>query len=182
MAQTEMSGSTMQEFCPSCGIAVSRDYDFCPNCGYQIYRRAAQPPVYEAAAAQAKVEYMGFWVRALATLIDSILLLVVYGILFGVAGLSGLVVYVFIAILYPVLFIGLKGQTLGKMALGMQVVDTQGNVPGLGKAALREIVGKFLSGLAFYLGFLWIGWDREKRGWHDHIAGTFVIRKTQRVV
>jgi hypothetical protein len=28
----------------------------------------------------------------------------------------------------------------------------------------------------FFLGFFWIGWDRDKQGWHDKIAGTVVVR------
>jgi uncharacterized RDD family membrane protein YckC len=83
----------------------------------------------------------------------------------------------FVGPVYAVLFIGLKRQTLGKMALGIKVIDAGGNVPGLGRAVLREIVGKFLSGLALGLGYTWIGWDTHKRGWHDHIAGTYVVRK-----
>jgi uncharacterized RDD family membrane protein YckC len=79
------------------------------------------------------------------------------------------------ALVYLVLMTGLKGQTLGKMAVGIRVVREDGSVPGLGYAALREVVGKFASTIALFLGFLWIARDPEKRGWHDHIAGTRVI-------
>jgi uncharacterized RDD family membrane protein YckC len=65
------------------------------------------------------------------------------------------------------------------MAVGIKVIDAEGNVPGLGRAILREIVGKFISGLALGLGYAWMGWDTHKRGWHDHIAGTYVVRKEQ---
>ncbi|MBI4337857.1 MAG: RDD family protein [Chloroflexi bacterium] len=77
---------------------------------------------------------------------------------------------------YYVLMTGLRGQTLGKMALGIKVVDERGQVPGVGRAALREVIGKFLSALALGLGFLWIAWDGKKQGWHDKIATTFVVR------
>jgi uncharacterized RDD family membrane protein YckC len=30
--------------------------------------------------------------------------------------------------------------------------------------------------VVFFLGFLWIIFDREKQGWHDKIAGTVVIK------
>jgi len=56
-------------------------------------------------------------------------------------------------------------------------VDSRGDIPSLGTVLLREVVGKFISGLFFNLGHLWVAWDREKRAWHDHIGGTFVIRK-----
>ena len=81
--------------------------------------------------------------------------------------------------MYYVALTGLKGQTLGKMALGIMVVNAQGEAPGIRRAAFREIVGKLVSEIAIflgYLGYLWIGWDRKKRGWHDHIASTHVVR------
>ena len=163
-------------FCSNCGSLASRDSNFCPSCGTPIQEGVAEPPpVYEAAAAQASVEYMGFWIRLLAVIIDSFLVGVVDGILTAITGVPFLGLP--IPYLYYVLFTGLKGQTLGKMALRIQVVDAQGNVPGLGRAALREIVGKLVSGLVILLGFFWIGWDRQKRGWHDHIARTYVVRK-----
>jgi uncharacterized RDD family membrane protein YckC len=61
------------------------------------------------------------------------------------------------------------------MALGIKVVDREGRPPGLWKAFLREVVGKILSGLVIYIGYIWVAFDSEKRGWHDHIAGTYVV-------
>jgi len=43
---------------------------------------------------------------------------------------------IFLPWLYYWLFIGLKGQTLGKMAVGIKVVNAEGYMPGLGIAAL----------------------------------------------
>ena len=43
-------------------------------------------------------------------------------------------------------------------------------------AALREILGKFISSAVFCLGYLWIAIDKEKRGWHDSIASTHVVK------
>jgi uncharacterized RDD family membrane protein YckC len=117
---------------------------------------------------------MGFWIRVAAWLIDLVVLLVI-NIVLTILGMS-LTTFV-TGFVYGVLFIGLKGQTPGKIALGIKVVNAQGEVPGIGRAALREIVGKIASAIVFLLGFFWIGWDRRKRGWHDHIAGTFVVRK-----
>ena len=80
---------------------------------------------------------------------------------------------------YAVILTAWRGQTVCKMALGIQVVDRQGNIPGIGAMLLREVVGKVLSGIALGLGYLWVAWDREKRGWHDHMAGTYVVRKSR---
>ena len=79
--------------------------------------------------------------------------------------------------IYHVAFISAKGQTIGKMIFGIQVVNSQGNIPAIGSVLLREVVGKFLSAIALGLGYLWVAWDKNKRGWHDHIGGTYVVRK-----
>lgn len=82
-----------------------------------------------------------------------------------------------IGALYYVYFTGSRGQTLGKMALGIKVVkaDTQ-EVPGYTSAFLRETIGKFVSSLILALGYLWMIWDPKKQTWHDKIANTIVIR------
>lgn len=80
-------------------------------------------------------------------------------------------------ILYFVYFIGERGQTLGKIALGIKVVrlDTI-QVPGYGTAALREILGKLVSTLTLGIGYLWMLWDPKRQTLHDKIAGTVVVR------
>ena len=58
-------------------------------------------------------------------------------------------------------FIGGTGPE-GKMLVGLKVVDSGGKPPGLGRAALREVVGKFLFSIFFFLGFFWARWDDRK--------------------
>jgi uncharacterized RDD family membrane protein YckC len=120
---------------------------------------------------------MGLWIRLAAILIDSILILILLALLSRIFGAAGLLIVYLFSLLYYVLLTTLQGQTIGKMVLGIQVVDSHGNVPSLGTILLREVVGKFISGLPLNLGYVWVAWDREKRAWHDHIAGTYVIRK-----
>ena len=111
-------------------------------------------------------------------MIDGVLTVVAGAVIGAIIGIPFLPSLLFIV--YYVLLTGLKGQTLGKMALGIVVVNGQGEVQGIGRAALREIVGKFVSAIVILLGFFWIGWDKEKRGWHDHISGTYVVRAAGR--
>ena len=125
----------------------------------------------------AEPEYMGFWIRAAAGFIDVTVIGAIWALMdiFHAPLSTDLIAYV----AYPVYYValtGLRGQTLGKMALGIMVVNAQGEVPGIGRAAFREIVGKFVSEIAIFLGYLWVGWDKRKRGWHDHIAKTYVVR------
>ena len=68
-----------------------------------------------------------------------------------------------------------QGTTPGKRALGMKVVLESGEPAGFGTMLFREWIGKLLSGLIFSLGFIWILLDRERQGWHDKLASTFVV-------
>lgn len=92
----------------------------------------------------------------------------------GAAGPAALAMGALVAALYYFVFVGLRGQTPGKRLLGIKVIDAWGERPSLGRAALRT-VGYAASALLFSVGFLWIGFDREKRGLHDWIAGTYVV-------
>jgi uncharacterized RDD family membrane protein YckC len=125
----------------------------------------------------AVTDYAGFWIRLAAALIDLVVISVVFLTLrFIHFGFPFLFSSIFIPWLYYWLFTGLKGQTPGKMAVGIKVVNARGSIPGLGTAALREIPGKLVSSVVFCLGYLWIIWDIKKQGWHDKVAGTYVVR------
>lgn len=68
-----------------------------------------------------------------------------------------------------------KGQTLGSRALNIRVVKTDGSYLDYGGAFLRY-VGFFISCVAFLLGVIWAAFDAQKQGWHDKIAGTYVVK------
>jgi uncharacterized RDD family membrane protein YckC len=69
------------------------------------------------------------------------------------------------------------GETPGKRALGLRVVrESTGARPGFGTMFIREVFGRFLSGLVFGLGYFWALFDKNGQGWHDKLAGTVVIR------
>jgi uncharacterized RDD family membrane protein YckC len=70
------------------------------------------------------------------------------------------------------------GATLGQRALGIQIRRvTDGSRMGFWRSAMR-FAGYLVSSWAFYLGFVWVGIDGRKQGWHDKIAGTVAIRRT----
>ena len=171
-------------YCSTCGREVEPDARFCDNCGAVIDPQAAGSPQYAPGMPYFDqgvqgVEYMGFWIRLAALAIDTILLTIVNLILQFATGDGGVgfVINLVVNLGYAVILTAWRGQTVGKMIVGIQVVDSQGNIPGIGAVLLREVVGKFLSAIAIGLGYLWVAWDKEKRGWHDHIAGTYVVRK-----
>jgi uncharacterized RDD family membrane protein YckC len=128
-----------------------------------------------APASEARsVKYGGFWRRFAAYVIDWIVLLVVSGILGAMAGAGGGILGGIIGIVYVIGFWAWRGQTPGKMAMGVQIVMADGSPIGLGRAVLRYI-GYIVSGIILGIGFLMIGWDRRKQGLHDKIAGTVVV-------
>ena len=49
----------------------------------------------------------------------------------------------------------------------------------MGRSLLR-LIGYGLSALALWLGYVWIIIDDERQGWHDHLAGTYVIYDYER--
>lgn len=115
--------------------------------------------------------------RLVAALVDWILLGVVYVILlaiFGQNAAAGLNLLVGI-LYYALLEGGATGQTLGKKALGIRVLDFNGGGSiGYGRAAIRYI-GRIVSSIPCLLGYLWMLWDKEKQTWHDKFATSVVV-------
>jgi uncharacterized RDD family membrane protein YckC len=67
------------------------------------------------------------------------------------------------------------GWSPGKRLLGLRIVTSNGAAPGVMRGFART-VGMLLSFLAFGLGHLWAFWDSRRQGWHDKLAGTYVVR------
>jgi len=81
-----------------------------------------------------------------------------------------------IAVLYFPLFWSRGGQTPGMRLVGIRVVrDEDGGPVTLGAAILR-LFGFWISGLVFWLGYIWVLIDKRRRGWFDLIANTVVIK------
>ncbi len=184
--------------CPACDGPLSADLitaktaatPACPHCGVSL-----QPH-----------RVAGFWRRLIASLIDLIALLLTAGPLhyavhwaIGIAPpvrgdlsldtalqwlalppelvLLWMVPFLGISAAYLVLFTALTGSTLGQRALGLTVVRSDGGRPGFVRAIVR-VAGLLLGLLPGGLGVLWIAFDREKRGLHDHLARTYVVTGT----
>lgn len=139
--------------------------------------------------------YAGFWKRFAALIIDSILLSVVsfvigfiVGFVFAVgysaelgreAILSVVSSIVSLAINW-VYFAAMESSkmqaTLGKLALGIQVTDLNGNRISFGRATGRYFA-KILSGLILGIGYLMAGFTKRKQALHDIISECLVINK-----
>jgi uncharacterized RDD family membrane protein YckC len=87
--------------------------------------------------------------------------------------LSGLFALLYSAA-YFIFFWTLASQTPGKTLMGLRIVTTKNQALTTGRA-IRRMFGYIVSIMALFLGFLWILVDNRRQGWHDKIAGTFVI-------
>ena len=119
----------------------------------------------------------GFWRRFVALLLDGLLLGIVNGILVAMLsdsaaqGLSLLIGLTYFTLLEG----GASGQTLGKKALSIRVIDRgSGGSIGYGRAIVRYI-GRIVSTIPLLLGYLWMLWDKEKQTWHDKFANSIVV-------
>jgi len=78
-------------------------------------------------------------------------------------------------ILYHTWFVWEYGATLGKMAMGIRVADAATlEKPGL-QASFNRAVFRVISGMVFYLGFVWALFDPMRQAWHDKTASTLVV-------
>jgi uncharacterized RDD family membrane protein YckC len=119
----------------------------------------------------------GFWTRFGASFIDGLILVVPYLIIaFAINPILGYAVYLLAGIAYFTYFEGgPTGQTFGKQALGIRVIDLATGGPiDYGRAFIRYI-GRIVSAIVIYLGYLWMLWDPEKQTWHDKMAGSVVV-------
>ena len=119
----------------------------------------------------------GFWRRFAALFIDGVILGVVNVILIVLLSTQAAnALSLLVGIAYYTYFEGgATGQTIGKRALGIRVIDARAGGPiGYGRGLLRY-VARILSTIPLFLGYFWMLWDREKQTWHDKIANTYVV-------
>lgn len=155
----------------------------------------------ETNSGPAETVYVGFWVRMMAFLIDNVAVffLIIPVIRYSISDtninlqdydlqdaqqlvelLNRLLIQFSVdAVLLGAIFILfwiVKSATPGKMVLGCSIVDAR----TLGKASNRQnvirYIGYYISLIPLGLGFIWIGFDPRKQGWHDKLANTVVIK------
>jgi uncharacterized RDD family membrane protein YckC len=136
------------------------------------------------------LDYAGFWIRVAAVLIDAIILFVIQFVLqmaFAPVLLSGKPAGSLMAILvvnligvamaatYESVLIARYAATPGKMAMGLAVVRADGSPVSLGRA-LGRYFSKILSSMTLLIGYIMVAFDSQKRGLHDIICDTRVIK------
>ncbi len=126
-------------------------------------------------------QYAGFWRRIAASLVDSVIFMVVMGLLLGPAFMSadlmtleGLTRTAIVFLIIVGLWLKFLG-TPGKLLLECQVVDADSLMPMSQPQAVLRCVAYLASILPLMLGFLWVAHDARKQGFHDKIANTVVL-------
>jgi uncharacterized RDD family membrane protein YckC len=133
--------------------------------------------------------YVGFWVRFLAFLIDTLIVTVVAGLILvsifgrdylrlsteGKTLWADILFQVVLPAIAAILFWRFRGATPGKILLSARIVDAK----TLGPASSPRLIGRYFAYLVSiipaFLGFIWIAVDKRKQGWHDKLAGTVVV-------
>ena len=143
--------------------------------------------------------YGGFWIRFCGVIIDGILMqlvripmsLLILGAVMSPlqtlqsranpmaltgAMLTLTLVSMLVAFLYEVIMIRYYGATVGKMAVGVKVIRTDGGDVSWGVSIGRYFM-KFVSGIILAIGYIMAGFDDEKRALHDRVCDTRVVYK-----
>jgi uncharacterized RDD family membrane protein YckC len=136
-----------------------------------------------------ELEYVGFWLRVWASVIDTVLLmLIVLPLALAIVGesylsdervIKGPVGFLLEWILPAAAVLAFwiaRQATPGKMAIGARIVDAAtGAKPTTGQCIGRYLA-YYVSTIPLFLGFIWVAFDRRRQGWHDKLAGTVVVR------
>lgn len=188
-------------FCGQCGQENPNEARFCQNCGRPLPAAdvlAGGPPMPPAPTAAPMAaaplatplaadeiralpasEFGGFWMRFAAQIIDWLIMGIVGGIAGGIVhsagGGAGDGVSFLVSAAYEIAAPVVWGAHVGKLVFGYRLVTADGRRLTLATAVLRYFA-TYLSFLALFLGFITAAFDSRKQGWHDKIAGTYVVR------
>ena len=174
--------------CPRCLRLNEPGSQYCYHCGLLLTGAAAHNArrasrVFERGAPG------GFWIRGAALVVDVAVLMAAVAAIFLMFGahteefqeetsgpVLALLVSVAFLLLYSPVLIGLWGTTLGKRAFNLYVLESDGTGCGFGRALLRQFASIASLGLVG-IGYLMIACRADKRGLHDFIADTAVVRR-----
>lgn len=173
---------------PSSDVVTIGNRPVCASCKPIVVQKLA-----EGVLPAGDMKYAGFWIRAGAKIIDTIILWVVgQGIAMAVNliaggasndsqaalmmafGLGG--ANLIFSAAYQAWFLGRFAATPGKMACGLRVIRPEGEPVTYLRGAGRYFA-EIISGMIFCIGYIMVAFDDEKRALHDRICDTRVVRK-----
>ena len=161
----------------------------------QIVEQVSQE---ESTTASAGMAYAGFWRRFVAMIIDSSILLLGCGVITAtwillmmlgesnpakfmeqvlhIQVINGIITLLIAWLYYALLESSSSRPSLGKMALGIVVVDLEGNPLSFARASGRTW-GKWVSYIIILIGYIMAAFTERKQALHDIMAGCLVVRK-----
>lgn len=170
-----------------------RDVWVCASCKNAFFQK-----VREGQNVSGRFEYVGFWPRVGAKLIDAVILWIAEMVVMiplwvstfrqvFSGGEPGPAMPFFSLFIYPVVFglsigynvyfLGKYSATPGKMVMGLKVITSDGSSLTYTKGLVRALA-EMLSGLICYIGYLMVAFDAEEhKALHDMICDTRVVRK-----
>lgn len=178
-------------FCWNCGGETRVQQELCVECGVSLSKETSKD-----------TKYAGFWLRFAAYVIDYIVVdllmlvpyligslileyvdayyyditdetsLILIAIAFVILGIGSLMALLY----YPILHSSKWQATLGKMAVGIKVVDIYGNRISFLRAFGRYFA-TIISTVILFIGYIMAGFTEKKQTLHDIIAGTLVVKK-----
>ena len=190
------------EFCTSCGFSPFRSHNYCQNCGAET--KGHQEMCISCGKMlinQSEKYYAGFWLRVVASVIDSIIIgvpLSIIGVILGVVEVSlaadsylmgdnalvlmdiiEVVTYLLGALVGVFYYAGMHSSkwqaTLGKRMVGIKVIHSRGGRISFLRGVWRYIA-TFFSGITLYIGYMMAGFTERKQALHDKMAETLVVR------
>lgn len=172
--------------CPRCHQRNMPDADYCFACGMPLDDSRGDVQPANAPDVVVMAFPAGFWVRLLAGLIDSLIVIfasfIIAVVLFREQVLDILrspnfdQLILLLILVYHTVLVAIWESTAGKRLFGLFVVRTDGSRIGVGRAVVRFLAA-VLSGLILGIGFLMIEFREDRRGLHDLICDTMVIRR-----
>ena len=141
--------------------------------------------------AHEELEYVGFWARTGASLIDTVLLMCIAGPLltwfYGpsyfdqehsglVAGPADALISWGLPFVAVMAFWLYRQATPGKMVISARIVDARTGGPLTFTQGAVRYLGYIVACVPLGLGILWVAFDARKQGWHDKLAKTVVVR------
>lgn len=113
--------------------------------------------------------------RLISTIVDGIVIGIITTLLTGIGGEAGSVLSVVIGLAYYWYFWTRQdGRTPGKRVMNLKVVKTDGK-PISDLDAVIRYFGYYINTAVLLLGWIWVLIDSEHQGWHDKLAGTYVV-------
>lgn len=95
---------------------------------------------------------------------------------------SLLIVFLAYPVFYAILtslMVSTFGGTFGKLLTGTAIVNSNGQNLSFWKAVWRNLIGYTVSGIVLWAGFVWILFDKDRQGWHDMMADSYVVVKNK---